>query len=113
MLAAGVITAAEGGHGHHDHGHGHGEKTKSDKSAGTCVVSGEALGSMGDPITVEHGEHKIKLCCDGCTEDFDADPEKYIALAKKAKEAGAAKDADKAKPVAGHGGHDHGGHGHH
>ncbi len=31
-----------------------------------CPVSGEALGSMGDPIKVQVGEETVFLCCKGC-----------------------------------------------
>lgn len=33
---------------------------------GICPVSGEKLGSMGDPIKVRMGEQDIFLCCKGC-----------------------------------------------
>ncbi len=45
----------------------------------TCVVSGEALGSMGEPVALDHEGTTVKLCCNGCREDFDADPAKYVA----------------------------------
>lgn len=32
-----------------------------------CVVSGEKLGSMGDPIDVLYGTRLVRLCCKGCT----------------------------------------------
>lgn len=78
----------------------------------TCVVSGEALGSMGDPVSVEHDGTTVKLCCKGCIKKFNKDPATYTAKVKDA----AARPADAAKPVeakpaAGHG-HDHG-HGDH
>ena len=34
-----------------------------------CVISGEPLGSMGDPISVVHGTRLVQLCCKGCTGD--------------------------------------------
>ncbi len=45
-----------------------------------CVVSGEDLGSMGKPEEVTHKGVLVKLCCEGCKEDFDKDPAKYVAL---------------------------------
>jgi hypothetical protein len=45
----------------------------------TCVMSGEELGSMGDPIVVLVGDQQIKLCCDGCMDDLKADPAKALA----------------------------------
>lgn len=49
----------------------------------TCVVSGEKLGSMGEPIVREHNGTTVKFCCDSCLPDFEKDPEKYIAKLKK------------------------------
>lgn len=45
----------------------------------TCVMSGEELGSMGDPIVLIVGDQQIKLCCDGCMDDLKADPAKALA----------------------------------
>ena len=45
-----------------------------------CPVSGEGLASMGGPFVLDHKGTKVKLCCEGCKEDFDADPEKYLAI---------------------------------
>jgi len=50
----------------------------------TCPVSGEELGSMGEPVIVEHEGTTVKLCCKSCIEDFNADPEKYTAMVKEA-----------------------------
>lgn len=48
----------------------------------TCVVSGEPLGSMGEPIVVEHEGTTVKLCCKECIEKFESDPDKYVAKLK-------------------------------
>lgn len=50
----------------------------------TCPVSGEELGSMGEPVIVQHEGTTVKLCCKSCIEDFNADPEKYTAMVKEA-----------------------------
>ncbi|MEX2577435.1 MAG: hypothetical protein WD342_00135 [Verrucomicrobiales bacterium] len=50
----------------------------------TCVVSGEKLGSMGEPIVVEHEGTTVKLCCKECIEEFESDPDKYTAMVKEA-----------------------------
>ena len=52
----------------------------------TCVVSGKELGSMGDPIIVEHKGTQVKLCCKHCTPKFEQDPAKYAAMVKKGAE---------------------------
>lgn len=44
-----------------------------------CIVSGEELGSMGDPITIVHEEQEIKFCCDSCPPKFNEDPAKFVA----------------------------------
>ncbi len=45
----------------------------------TCVVSGEPLGSMGEPVVHVQDGRDIKFCCSGCTPKFNADPAKYLA----------------------------------
>ncbi len=46
---------------------------------GTCVVSGEELGSMGDPIDLVYQNRLVRLCCKGCIKKFAADPATYLA----------------------------------
>jgi len=43
-----------------------------------CIVSGEELGSMGDPIVINHEGQEIKFCCDSCVPKFKEDPDKYL-----------------------------------
>ena len=45
----------------------------------TCLVSGEKIGSMGDPIIINHEGREIKFCCDSCVPKFKKDPAKYLA----------------------------------
>lgn len=47
---------------------------------GTCVVSGEELGSMGDSVIVKHDGKEIALCCRSCIKKFQSNPTKYAAL---------------------------------
>jgi len=44
-----------------------------------CPVSGEALGSMGDPIVVMMNNRMVKLCCKGCVRSIKKDPGAVIA----------------------------------
>jgi hypothetical protein len=60
----------------------------------TCAVSGEELGSMGDPYVFQHRGREIKLCCKGCLKTFNKQPEKFIKSVEKA-EAEAAKKSKK------------------
>ncbi|MFT5470770.1 MAG: hypothetical protein ACI8UO_005901 [Verrucomicrobiales bacterium] len=74
-------------HDHADHDHGDGGSAAADPTADgyplkTCVVSGEELGSMGEPVIVKHGEVTVKLCCKSCIDDFNAEPEKFVAKLK-------------------------------
>jgi len=77
-------------HGGHEHG---GHDDAADEHEGhddaadmalvmkqaTCPVSGEELGSMGTPIKKTVGDEVVLLCCNGCSKEFDANPEKYLA----------------------------------
>lgn len=44
-----------------------------------CPVSGEELGSMGDPIEFVSGTRLIRLCCKGCVKGVQKDPAKALA----------------------------------
>ena len=45
----------------------------------SCVVSGEALGSMGDPIELVVEGRLVRLCCKGCVKGVKKEPAKYLA----------------------------------
>jgi hypothetical protein len=70
----------------------------------TCLVTDEALDSMGGAITTIHDGQEVKFCCKGCITSFNKDPAKYI---KKM-----AEQAAKAAPAKPAGGHNHGDHQH-
>ncbi len=44
----------------------------------TCIVSGEPLGSMGEPVVIVHEGQEIKFCCDACLPGFEEDPARYL-----------------------------------
>ncbi|MEQ8212199.1 MAG: hypothetical protein RH917_20535 [Lacipirellulaceae bacterium] len=44
-----------------------------------CPVSGEMLGTMGEPKKVEVKGQTVWICCDGCKDQLLADPDKYLA----------------------------------
>jgi len=50
----------------------------------TCPVSGEELGSMGDPVDYVHDGRLVRFCCPSCEERFLADPAKYLAKVDEA-----------------------------
>ena len=43
-----------------------------------CIVSGEALGTMGKPVVFVQDGQEIKLCCKSCKPKFDKEPAKYL-----------------------------------
>ncbi|MGK0190125.1 MAG: hypothetical protein ACI9R3_005945 [Verrucomicrobiales bacterium] len=59
-----------------------GKAAEGDYPLTTCVVSGEELGSMGEPVVKEHNGKTVKFCCKSCLPKFDKDPETYMAKIK-------------------------------
>lgn len=45
----------------------------------TCPVSGEELGSMGNPIPVTVEGRTIFVCCQGCVRKVQQSPDTYLA----------------------------------
>ena len=45
----------------------------------TCVVSGEKLGEMGPPVSIDYQGKKVSFCCDSCIAKFQKDPARYLA----------------------------------
>lgn len=45
----------------------------------TCVVSGEKLGSMGNPFEVVLANRLVRLCCKGCVKRLRRESLKYLA----------------------------------
>jgi hypothetical protein len=52
-----------------------------------CLISGEAIGSMGEGEAVAYKGKVYHFCCSDCVKTFNKDPEKYVK----------AFDADRAK----------------
>jgi len=75
-------------------GHSHTEKHKTDSTMAadfkknypldTCVVSGLKLGAMGAPVIYIYKDQEIRLCCKGCLETVEKNPEKYLKIVKDA-----------------------------
>ena len=53
----------------------------------TCVVSGDALGTMGEPIKRVIAGREVRFCCEACIAEFEKDPAKYLAILNAAAEA--------------------------
>lgn len=87
MIAAITLVGCGDEHAGHDHApgqHGAAPSATADYPLDTCVVSGEKLGSMGEPIPVTHEGVEVKLCCQGCVDPFNKEPQKYVAMVKAA-----------------------------
>ena len=58
-----------------------------------CVISEEALGSMGKPIALVYEGQEIKFCCKDCKKTFEKNPAKAMAKFDAAMKAQAAAGA--------------------
>lgn len=45
----------------------------------TCIVTDNALDSMGDTQTIVHEGQVVKFCCEPCVGKFKKNPAKYLA----------------------------------
>lgn len=54
------------------------EMMKADYPLDFCIISGEKLGSMGDPVKYDYKGREIQFCCGGCVAAFEKDPESYL-----------------------------------
>ncbi len=45
---------------------------------GVCIVTGNKLGSMGEPVSFQHAGETYKVCCSPCIKKFKKNPDKYI-----------------------------------
>lgn len=55
------------------------EKQREHYPLKTCLVSGEELGGMGEPVEVVIGNRLVRLCCGGCKKGLMKDAAKHIA----------------------------------
>lgn len=61
------------------------DATQPDASAGpsfaypldTCIVSGEKLDAMGEPIVKTYDGREARFCCGGCVKDFEKTPDVF------------------------------------
>lgn len=44
----------------------------------TCVVSGQKLGKMGDPVEFVYGNRLVRFCCGGCKGAFGKEPAQHL-----------------------------------
>jgi YHS domain-containing protein len=50
----------------------------------TCMVSGQKLGGMGEPVDYVVAGHLVRFCCPGCLAGFYKNPADYLAKLDKA-----------------------------
>ena len=111
FIAGGLFLGCGGeSHDHHDHDHdgdgkpdhGPGEHKETSSAGGddyplkTCLVSDEDLESMGGAFIHKHEGVTVKFCCEGCVEDFQKDPKKFLAKLEAAKKGEQPKPAPEA-----------------
>jgi YHS domain-containing protein len=44
-----------------------------------CIVSGEKLGEMGNPVDYDYHGRQIMFCCSACQATFEKNPKMYLA----------------------------------
>ncbi len=81
-VAAAFASAVAAARGQHDDPHAQPHEhaaAPTDKRVGdpypfaACPISGEQLGSMGEPVILLYEGREVRFCCDGCPEQFDKD----------------------------------------
>ena len=88
FLGCGEATEHTDDHGDgHDHGDGKQVAVSYDDGypLTTCLVENSKLGSMGKPFVHVHKGVTVKFCCEGCLDEFNKEPEKYLAKLETAK----------------------------
>lgn len=48
-----------------------------------CPVSGEPVGSMEKDAHIDYNGYRVGLCCKGCIDVFNQDPQKFLAKAQQ------------------------------
>lgn len=43
-----------------------------------CIVSGEPLGGMGNPVSYKYKDREMRFCCKNCVKEFEANPVVYL-----------------------------------
>ncbi len=60
------------------------KKVSSDESSDkTCPVCGEAADSKGQEVDTKHAGETIHLCCEGCLNAYNKNPDKYSKKKKR------------------------------
>ena len=59
------------------------EVSTGESSGDVCPVCGQAADSKGQQEDVEHGGKTAHLCCEGCANAYNANPDKYSKVESK------------------------------
>ena len=78
LLISANSALAVGGDSHREH-----EKAVVKVGNKLCPVSGENVEDMGGGIEREYNGKIYNLCCAGCVDIFEKDPEKYSKIAEE------------------------------
>ena len=77
-----AVAGREPGMNHADHGENAVPDTTGEASSwaepyalGICPISGQKLGSMGEPVVKKYDEREVRFCCAGCVGKFETDLE--------------------------------------
>lgn len=84
LTLAGLAAAIPFAFAHEGHDHAEATVKSGSSPMTTCVVSGDKLGEMGDPVKYTYKQpgkpdRVIEFCCKDCIKDFEKDPAKYLA----------------------------------
>ncbi len=84
LTLAGFAAAIPFAFAHEGHEHAAATAKSDSYPLTTCIVSGDKLGEMGDPVKYTYKQpgkpdRVIEFCCKDCIKDFEKDPTKYLA----------------------------------
>ena len=55
----------------------------SESSGEKCTVCGQAADSKGQQVDTKHAGETVHLCCEGCADAYNKNPDKYSKKAEK------------------------------
>ncbi len=58
------------------------KKTSASESSDNCPVCGQAADSKGKQTDVKHAGETVHLCCEGCANAYNGNPDKYTKAEK-------------------------------
>ena len=43
-----------------------------------CIVSGESLADLGEPVVIDHEGREVRFCCNDCVDSFKRNPSRFL-----------------------------------